>query len=135
MMGDLVIDTQIVVWYFRDPQIRSVLAQAAIVAAQQSGNTIYVSSITIVELVYLIEKNRVPDEVLVMLREALDDDTTAFELVELSRGVADELENIDRSIVADMPDRIVAATAKHLGVPLVTSDGDIRKLTNVETIW
>lgn len=134
-MTDIVIDTNIVVWYFTSPQIRSAAAQSAIVATQQSGDVIHVPSITIVELTYLVEKGRVVNDVLVKLREALDDDTTAFEIADLSRGVADELENIDRAIVADMPDRIVAATALYLGVPLVTSDGYLRSLSNVETIW
>lgn len=134
-MADIVIDTNIVIWYFSGPQIRSASAQSAINAAQRNGSFIFVPSIAIVELVYLIEKKRFNADVLVKLREALDDDTTAFELVDLSRGVADELENIDRSLVADMPDRIVAATALHLGLPLVTSDGNLQKLSNVQTIW
>ncbi len=132
---DIVVDTNIVVWYFSGPQIRSVDAQSAIVATQNSYGSIYVPSITIVELTYLIERNRVPSDVLTKLREALDDDTTAFQLVPLSRGVADELANINRSIVGDMPDRIIAATALHLDIPLVTSDCEIQKLKNVETIW
>jgi predicted nucleic acid-binding protein len=33
-----------------------------------------------------------------------------------------------------MPDRIIAATALYLGVPLVTRDGKIRA-ADVETIW
>ncbi len=134
-MSDIVIDTNIVVWYFSGPQLRSESAQSAIVASQQSGETIYVSAITIVELIYLNERNRIATEVLDKLLEALDDATTAFELADLSRGVADELANIERTIVADMPDRIVAATALYLGVPLVTSDGNLRRLSNVETIW
>lgn len=108
---DILVDTNIVVWYFRDPQIASAAAQSAIVATQECGDAIHVPSITIVELTYLTEKNRVPNDLLATLRKALDDDTTAFELAPLSRGIADKLENIDRSIVRDMPDRIVAATA------------------------
>ncbi|MEO6051679.1 MAG: type II toxin-antitoxin system VapC family toxin [Pyrinomonadaceae bacterium] len=134
-MDDIVIDTHIVIWYFTGPKMQSNPAQSAIVKAQESGSVIYVPSITIVELTYLIEKNRVPADVAVKLREALDDDTTAFSLVELTRGVADDVQRIDRSIVGDMPDRIIAATALHLGLPLITSDGNIQKLTNVETIW
>lgn len=133
-MVDVVIDTNIVVFYFRDVAKLTKLAENAVDDAVDGG-TVFVPSIVLVELVYLIEKNRVPAEVLDKLRQAFDDDTTAFELADLSRGVADELGNIDRSIVADMPDRIVAATALYLGIPLVTSDGYIRKLTNVETIW
>lgn len=134
-MDDIVVDTNIVIRYFTDPTLQSALAQSAITKAQQSGASIYVPSIAIVELVYLIEKARIPGDVLFKLREALDDSSTSFGLAELSREVADEIENIDRSIVGDMPDRIVVATARHLDIPLVTSDGNIRKLSNVETIW
>jgi predicted nucleic acid-binding protein len=33
-----------------------------------------------------------------------------------------------------MPDRIIAATAFHLGLPLVTRDAQIRS-ANITTIW
>ena len=134
-MDDVVIDTHIVIWYFTGPKIQSDSAQAAIVKAQESGSSIFVPSITIVELIYLLEKKRIPADVADKLREALDDDSTAFSLVNLTREIADEIENVDRSVVGDMPDRIIAATALHLGLPLITSDGNIQKLTNVETIW
>ena len=134
-MDDVVIDTHIVIWYFTGPKIQSDSAQAAIVKAQESGSSIFVPSITIVELIYLLEKKRIPADVADKLREALDDDSTAFSLVNLTREIADEIENVDRSVVGDMPDRIIAATALHLGLPLITSDGNIQKLKNVETIW
>ena len=101
----------------------------------EQGDSIFVPSITIVELAYLLEKNRVPVDVIDKLREAPDDESTSFRLAELTRGVADDVQRIDRSTVGDMPDRIIAATALHLGLPLITSDGNIQKLTNVTTIW
>ena len=39
------------------------------------------------------------------------------------------------AIVPDMPDRIVAASALALGLPLVTKDLNIRRLANLKTIW
>ena len=39
-----------------------------------------------------------------------------------------------RQDVPDMPDRIIAATALHLGVPLISRDGKI-KASAVPTIW
>lgn len=131
---DIVVDTNIIIWYFDEYSRLTKLAETTVDDAAENG-TLFVSSIPIVELTYLIKKDRVPKEVLAKLREALDDDATAFELAGLSRRVADELQNIDRSIVADMHDRIVAATALHLGLPLVTSDGNLQRLSNVETIW
>jgi predicted nucleic acid-binding protein len=61
--------------------------------------------------------------------------TTAFRLIELSREISDEVENISRSTVPDMPDRIISATALHLNLPLITKDHKIQKLQNIQTIW
>ena len=88
-----------------------------------------------VELIYLTEKGRIPNDVLDLLRDAVDDSTTAFRLFEITREVADEIGNIPRLTVPDMPDRIIAATALHLNLPLVTKDHKIQALQNVNTIW
>ena len=109
-------------------------AGSAIDNAEANG-FIYVSAITIVELIYLIEKGRIPKVVLDLLQDALDDSTTAFRLFEINREVADEVEKIPRPIVPEMPDRIIAATALHLNLPLVTKDHKIQTLQNIKTIW
>ena len=44
------------------------------------------------------------------------------------------LQSIPRDSVPDMPDRIVAATAKRLVLPLISRDRKIR-LADVDTIW
>ena len=131
---NIVVDTNIVIWYFGDVSRLSPLAQSAIDQADALG-IIFVASVTIVELTYLAEKKRIPPDVVVALRQALDDFSTSFSLAELSREVADKVQNIPRSAVPDMPDRIIAATALHLGLPLITSDVNIRKLTNISTVW
>jgi predicted nucleic acid-binding protein len=41
---------------------------------------------------------------------------------------------IPRADVPDMPDRLIAATATSLGVPLISRDGRIRA-SAVHTIW
>jgi PIN domain nuclease of toxin-antitoxin system len=133
-MADIVIDTHIVIWYFADPSQLSKSAENSIDTAESNG-IIYVSSITIVELIYLVERNKIPADVLIELRKVLNDATTAFRLVELSREISDDVENISRQIVPNMPDRIIAATALHLNIPLVTKDHKIQSLQNITTIW
>ncbi len=44
------------------------------------------------------------------------------------------LQDIARADVPDLPDRVIAATAWHHSVPLVTRDGKIRSC-GIETIW
>jgi PIN domain nuclease of toxin-antitoxin system len=55
-------------------------------------------------------------------------------LATLDRRVVDALESIPRSEVADLPDRIIAATAVALNLPLVSRDRKIRA-SMVTTIW
>ena len=86
-------------------------------------------------MIYLTEKGRIPNDVLDLLRDAIDDSTTAFRLFEITREVAGEVENIPRLTVPEMPDRIIAATALYLNLPLVTKDHKIQALQNINTIW
>jgi predicted nucleic acid-binding protein len=52
----------------------------------------------------------------------------------LTPEVAEAVAEVPRSAVPDMPDRIIAATALHLGLPLVSRDRLIQ-LSGIETIW
>lgn len=133
-MDDVVVDTHIIIWYFSDPAQLSKPAENAVDTAEANG-TIFVSSIRIVELVYLIEKGKIPQDVLDLLRVAFDDSTTAFRLAGLNREIVDAVEIIPRSLVSDMPDRIIAATALYLSLPLVTKDHKIHALQSIQTIW
>jgi predicted nucleic acid-binding protein len=45
-----------------------------------------------------------------------------------------QLRRVRREDVPDMPDRIIAATALALDLPLVTRDGKIRA-AGIRTIW
>jgi PIN domain nuclease of toxin-antitoxin system len=95
---------------------------------------VVISTISLVEMVYLIERRRIDPRALDSLRAASASPVTALELVALDEAVAIAVERIPRDIVADMPDRIIAATALALGLPLVTRDAAIRRL-GIETVW
>ena len=44
------------------------------------------------------------------------------------------MRQIPRDEVPDMPDRITAATAVYMGIPVISRDGRIRG-ARIETVW
>ena len=133
-MSDIVVDTHATIWYLTDVASLSRYAEIAIDQAASSGS-LFISAITLIELVYLTEKGRLPTDVLDILHNALDDPTTGFRLVDINRGLADIVASIPRQIVPDMPDRIIAATALFLKIPVVTKDSAIHNLATVQAVW
>lgn len=133
-MPGIVTDTHAIVWYLLDDPKLSGPARTAIDAAVAAGERVYVSAITLVELTYLVEKGRLPATVSEKLQAELADPETALTVVPLDTLVCQALTRVARSEVPDMPDRIIAATAVHLGLPLISRDGKIRA-SNVPTIW
>lgn len=129
-----VADTHTVLWYlYQDPRL-SDRAKDTIDRAVNSGSSILVSAITLVEMVYLIERSRITAESLSRLAEALIDPANVFEPYPVDMTVARILANVDRMQIPDMPDRIIAATALHNGIPVISRDGKIRT-SGVDTIW
>jgi predicted nucleic acid-binding protein len=103
-------------------------------AAVAAGDKIALSSISLIELVYLVEKGRVPQQAFDELRSAVSDSDHVFTEAIVNSLVGDAMARVRRSDVPDMPDRIIAATALHLGVPVISRDGRIRA-SIVRTIW
>lgn len=68
-MGAIVVDTHAIVWYLVEPDRLSQPASDAFDQAAATGAAIYVSAISLVEIVYLVEKWRLPQAVLDRLTE------------------------------------------------------------------
>ncbi len=86
-------------------------------------------------LTCLIEKNKFQPALLSRIISRLNNPNAELKPIELTVGIADSLSQISRQTVPDMPDRIIAATALHLNLPLVTKDQKIKALTSIQTIW
>lgn len=134
-MSDLVIDTHAAVWYFAKSPQMSTIARNAVNNAIANGFLIILPTISIVEIIYLIEKGRLAPNTLTSLMYALKLPNSSFVSQDLSEDIAQALQQINRSTVPEMPDRIIAATALHLNLPLVTKDHKIQALQNITTIW
>ena len=133
-----VADTHTALWYLFNDARLSVAAGDFIDQAAAAGSPIVVSSISLAEIVYLIEKNRLPANAYADLKAALDDPDHVFDHVfkeaPFTVEIVDSMRQVPRADVPDMPDRIVAATAVYFGVPVISRDGRIRA-SNVQTVW
>ncbi|MDJ1168006.1 type II toxin-antitoxin system VapC family toxin [Roseofilum sp. BLCC_M154] len=134
-MTAVVADTHTIIWYLRDHTRLSPAAMNALDTVSTGGDLIYVSAISVVEVGYLVERYRLPEEAFGQLINALSDSGTGLEIAPLNLITAQTLRQIPRNLVPDMPDRIIAATALCLNLPLVTRDAQIQALTNIQTIW
>lgn len=133
-MIDAVADTHAAVWYLAgDPRL-SRSAKSAIDGAASLRRNIAISSISLAELVYLVEKGRLPQHAYDDLRAAMGNPQHVFHEAPFTAAVVDTMRQVSRSEIPDMPDRMISATAVHLGVPLISRDGRIRAST-VRTIW
>lgn len=128
------LDTHAVLWYLEDSKELSAPACTTIEEAIADGRHVYVSAISVIEAVYLVERNKIPAAALQRLRDALTDARAGLYIAAVDAPVAEALERIPRSIVPDMPDRIIAATSLHLGTLLVTRDRQLQS-SGIPTIW
>ena len=90
--------------------------------------------VILAEIVYLIEKNRLPSSAYEKLRQALGVVDYVIDEVPVTTGIVDAMSRVSRADIPDMPDRIVAATGVYFGVPVISRDGRIRA-SNIRTVW
>jgi PIN domain nuclease of toxin-antitoxin system len=129
-----VADTQTALWHLLGDDRLSVFASLFLEETDRRGGKIAVSSISLVEIVYLVDQRRVPLAAYLELVSALADPEHLLTEQVLSAQVAERMRGVSRDEVPDMPDRIVAATGIYLAVPVISRDGKIRG-AHLTTIW
>lgn len=129
-----VADTHAVVWYLYDDARLSPTARTWIEDAAAAGEQTALSSITLAEMVYLIEKGRIDAAALTRLMAELDAADAVLIEVPFDRHVAQAMGRVARAQVPDLPDRIIAATALHLGIPIISRDRKIQA-SGLTTVW
>lgn len=127
-------DTHAVIWnLYNDPRL-SQPARDFFVQSAANGNQIAFSSITMAEIIYLIEKGRIPSETLRRLLALLKQPLSPLVEIPVDNQVCQQMLSVARSAVPELPDRIIAATGLLLNLPVISRD---RKITSsgIATIW
>ncbi len=134
MTAAYVVDTHILIWHLQSstrlsPQARSIWAQV------DCGEAIaLVPTIVLVEMIYLAEKGRIDEGLLKIAVDRLEEGSENYHVTPLDLAVVEGLSRVPRSVVPDMPDRIIAATALAHGLPLLSRDSSIAQLTEIQVV-
>lgn len=130
----LLLDTHTIIWLVHSDARLSPTARQAIESATQQQSQIGISAISLIETAYLEEKGRIPAGTLAGLLALLDEPEPLLVEIPVTRQIIMALQSISRDIVPDMPDRVIAATALSLNLPLVSRDHQIQA-SQIQTIW
>src|SRR3989304_8279182 len=134
-MPDYVADTHALIWHLTGDARLSPAAQAAFDGADNDRATIWIPGVVLVEAVYLVEKARYPATLITQMLDLVDPPSDNYAIVPLDTGVIRALQAIDRHIVPEMPDRIIAASAMHLSLPLLSKDSAIAAVPGLSVVW
>jgi PIN domain nuclease of toxin-antitoxin system len=132
-VASVVADTHALLWMLQGTlHERSPVAAGAIERALDA-KMLHVSIGSFLDLRYLVDSGRLSAQVLDDARSIVDGD--AFAVVPLDLPVLDAMAAVPREKVPDPFDRIIAATALTLDLPLVSADEDIRAAIGERVIW
>ena len=127
-------DTHIVVWYMCGDSKLSKAGRLFLDQAIASQNTIGIAAPTWLELIELQNRSRILPNFTNLLTPHCDISGRLWETISITRDIATLAGSFPRKPVGDPIDRMIAATALHLNLPLLTVDAKIRSLPNLRTI-
>ena len=134
-MSEYVADTHTLIWHLTDDARLSEAARRICAEADAGLHRIFVPGIVLIEMVYLAERGRIAFELVERVTQMLDTLHGSYAVAPLDQRTARALRAIPRASVPEMPDRIVAASAHQLGLPLLTADRAITNASVVPVIW
>ena len=128
---DYLADTVAIVRHLRNHPALGPEAARILREADAGRRLVYLSGITLMEVLYLSEARRIDvplDELVTMVNRSRN-----YQIVPVDASVV--LAAVGIGDVPDLHDRIIVATARYLSVPILTGDRVIVASRHVQTLW
>jgi PIN domain nuclease of toxin-antitoxin system len=130
-----VADTHTILWHLDNDSRLSATARSILSEADEGRGWVYVSAISLVEMVYLAERGRVAPTLVERAFDMMLPPDGSFSPVDVDIAIVRALQGVPRPAIPDMPDRIIVATALQRGRPLISRDERIRNAGVVPIVW
>jgi predicted nucleic acid-binding protein len=128
-MSSFVTDTQALVKFMMGKKVINDNSHKAFQEADKGKNTIIIPAIVLMEVLYLFEKNRIPVGLL-HIEDLMQSDNYQFEplSLEILKSASEIMD------IPELHDRLIAATARHFDMQIITNDPDICASSFVTTL-
>lgn len=104
-------------------------AKQILLDADEERNIITISIISIIEIMYLAERHKIPID-LETIKEKVESSAN-YQIIDIDIDIV----NVAKKISGlELHDRLIVATAKYLGLPILTSDAEIMSSKQIECI-
>lgn len=128
----ILLDTHVLVWAVAEPKRLSSAASLAIRQALKDGG-LAVAAITLWELAVLVARGRIQGYGTV--DDSVRSLTQGVIVKPITAGIAAIASQFPAEYPRDPADRLIGATAKAEGIPLLTRDEKLRGSPMLQTIW
>ena len=127
---DYLADTVTIIRHFSKTGAIGKEARNLLAAAEKGKHRVHLSVLTLVEIMYLSQKNRIAIDLAETIR--IINDSENYCIINLSPDIVNVASSIE---FYELFDRLIIATARFLEVPLLTCDKKIRESQVIEVIW
>lgn len=130
----LLVDTQALIWYLTEDKQLSQRARLIMLLNAQNGLEVGVSVISLVEMTVLVNNGKLPAARFTRLMDELATPDSLLVEVPVGLDIIRLLCDDNLQQVASMQERIIAATALALDVPLISQNTHLQH-TPVKLVW
>lgn len=129
-MESFVIDTHALAWYFTSDSRLSSKVEKIILDTEAGINQMIIPIIVLAELLHISDRKRIEINFDYIVKELQNHPN--FLIVSLDINIFENMLDLQSF---EIHDRVIAATARYFGYPLLTKDSELRSSKLIETIW
>lgn len=131
-----VADTHALIWHLSGSPQLSTEARRRFAMADRGEAIIYLSVMSCIEMLYLYEKGKIARPLWELFNHAIRAEPDgSYQVIDVTHELAVVLAEVPREVIPELPDRLIAATAYQLGLPLISKDERIQRWEGIVSIW